>query len=82
MFLEFSPIFGEIKEYNDIQTLVDFVLAINNLMSDVDDSFTVQTFFGSSLANIYQQDLSSDVYVQRGEILKAKISFQKVISIS
>ena len=51
-------------------------------MSDVDDSFTVQTFFGSSLANIYQQDLSSDVYVQRGEILKAKISFQKVISIS
>ena len=76
--IEFSPLFGTLKEYNDLQILVDFVIATNKLLNSLDQLFTMENFFGTSLVEFYESELLSDTYAQRYELLQLKINFEKV----
>ncbi len=78
LLLDFSPLFDTIKEYNDLKTLVDFVLATNKLMDELNNVFTMENFFGTTLVEFYETNLLSDTYAQRFELLQLKISFERV----
>ena len=75
---EFEPLFGTIKEYQDLETIVQFVNALNKLMDTLDNIFTMENFFGVTLVDFYEVHLGSDTYSQRYELLQTKISFQNV----
>lgn len=75
---EFSPLFDTIKEYNDIKMIIDFVIALNKLMDEMNSIFTMENFFGAALVEFYELNLLSDTYSQRYELLQLKISFEKV----
>jgi hypothetical protein len=78
MLREIPPIFKNIKEFNEIESLIDFVISINKLFRILDDSFTVNSFYGDSLNYIFQQILNSDTYLARKELLSSHINFKQV----
>ena len=54
MLIDFQSIFDSIEEYNDLKTLVDFIVATSDLMKKLDTTFTLQAIFGTSLNNLFE----------------------------
>ncbi len=75
---DFSPLFSTIKEYQELEALIDFVIGVNKIMSQLNNLFTMQSFFGTSIIDFYEQNLSSGIYSNRIELLNTKVNFQKV----
>ena len=78
LFQDLSPIFENVKEFNDLQTIVDFIISINKLMKRLDSLFTVKSLFGNSLLDFFERNLNSDAYLSTYELLNSKLNFQKV----
>jgi len=76
---DFSSLFGTLKEFQDLVTLVDIVNGINRLMGKFNQLFTMENFYGTTLIEFYEQNLRSDSYSQRYDLLQKKINFQRVI---
>ncbi len=79
MLNDFSSLFGTLKEFQDLVTLVDIVNGINRLMGKFNQLFTMENFYGTTLIEFYEQNLRSDSYSQRYDLLQKKINFQRVI---
>ena len=78
MLREISLVFTNIKEFNEIETLIEFVISVNKLFRILDDSFTISSFYGDSLTYIFQQILNSDAYISQKELLSSHINFKQV----
>lgn len=78
LFQDLSLIFENVKEFNDLQTIVDFIISINKLMKRLDSLFTVKSLFGNSLLDFFERNLNSDAYLSTYELLNSKLNFQKV----
>jgi hypothetical protein len=75
---DFTPVFNEIDEWNQFETLVHFILSINKLLSQLDQSFTVNSLFGSTLVGLFQNKLGSNEYLSTDELLRTSVDFQRV----
>lgn len=78
MIKDFSPVFADIKEFDEIETLVDFVISVNKLFKILDESFTISSFYGDSLTNTFQKKLDSDSFISKSELLSSHINFKQV----
>ena len=78
---EFSPLFETIKEYNDLKLIVDFIISLNDLLGQLNTFFTMQDIYGTVLVDFYEQNLASDTYSQRYELLQTKVNFMKSIEL-
>lgn len=81
MLKEFSPVFSDISEFNEIETLVDFVISVNKLFKILDESFTISSFYGDSLTKAFEQKLNSDAYISKNDLLNSHIDFKQVNTI-
>ena len=78
MIKEFTPVFVGFKEFDEISTLIDFVISVNKLFKTLDRSFTISSFYGDSLTNFFQKVLGSDSFISKKELLSSNINFKQV----
>ena len=76
---EFSPIFGSIKEFQQIQTIVELIAQVNSLLDKTNRIFTVQSFFGDSLTEFFMRKLKYEkILISTSQFLSSGLDFQRV----
>ena len=70
--------FSTINEWQQLETVIDFVISINTVLKNLDDIFTVRSMFGTGIYDVFRDYLKSEEDISRGDLLNTKISFQKV----
>ena len=80
MLNDFSVIFDTIPEFNNVKSLIDFLVATNDLLKKLDNLFTMRSIFGNNLNEIFESYLSSRMYVETSVLLNSKLSLTKVFN--
>ena len=75
---DLSPIFNTISEFNSFELLIDLLVTTNKIMTKLNKIFTVQSVYGTSLFNIFELNLASNVFISTPQLLRTNINFQKV----
>jgi hypothetical protein len=75
---EMSPIFNTIPEFNTFETLLDMMIVLNRIMTKLDKIFTVQSIYGTSLFNIFELNLASNVFISTPQLLRTNVNFHRV----
>jgi hypothetical protein len=75
---DMSPIFDTINEFNAMETMLDLMLVLNKVMIKLDKIFTVQSIFGTSLFNIFELNLASNVFISTPQLLRTNVNFHRV----
>lgn len=78
---DFSVIFDTIPEFNNVKSLIDFLVATNDLLKKLDNLFTMRSIFGNNLNEIFESYLSSRMYVETPVLLNSKLSLTKVFNL-
>ncbi len=76
---EMSPIFNTIPEFNTFETLLDLMVNLNKIMTKLNKIFTVQSIYGTSLFNIFELNLASNVFISTPQLLRTNVNFHRVI---
>ena len=78
---DFSVIFDTIPEFNNVKSLIDFLVATNDLLKKLDNLFTMRSIFGNNLNEIFESYLSSRMYVETPVLLNSQLSLTKVFNL-
>lgn len=75
---DLSPIFNTIESFNAFDTLVDLLVTLNKMMAKLNKTFTVQSVFGTSLFNIFELNLASNVFISTPQLLRTNVNVGRV----
>nr|UOU03310.1 ATP-binding cassette subfamily A1-like 3 [Brachionus rubens] len=78
---DFAPVLDTVNEFNQLETIVDFVISLNRLLEKMDKLFTVRSMFGTTVIDFYQGKLDSNSYISKYELLRANLNFQKTLQL-
>lgn len=77
---DLSPVFSNLKEWNQLETIVDLLATINKLLKQTNDLFTMRSMFGNTLVDFFDQRLGSSPFILRNQLLNTDINFVKVLN--
>jgi hypothetical protein len=75
---DFSPVFNTIKEFNEIEALLELVSGMTKIIITLEDTYTVESVFGRTLLDIFEREFNIK-FTSASEFQNTKLDFQKVL---
>ncbi len=76
---DFKPVFNTIKEFNEIEALLELVSGVTKIIKTLEETYTVERVFGRTLMDTFDREFNVK-FTSSVEFQNTKLDFQKVNS--